>query len=636
MLQEQEKRTKAVADRTVLLANAQIRMDSATRIARLMRSPLDSAMSAQKINFELGTVINVPEKYKAEALRKAQATGEALAKAGYASYAETQEIQYALNSAELSAALARSATKAVASVAKITKGEQRQVGEVLATAYNNLGSRLDGSVEQRFARIGELLTKVQFKYQIRDFGQLGEGMKYAAVGIRQHNANLEQSVTTLGMLNSAGLQGGQAGTAFNAMLLGIFKTAQDIPSVLMKNKKGELDLVATLGKLQGGLSRMSELERSAFLSEKFGEEGAKGLVPLLAKLKELESGYKDVEASSKGLVDKEMAKYLELTSTKMAAAKEAAGILAMKLGGALLPSVTEIIEFLGKIADKLAVFADKYPMITKVAVILVGLAVGANLAAASFFYLKAGFSSFITAFEYAKSVLPVMRGSLASLGKGMLALLTGPHGLLIAGIVAGAVAIGGAIYLIWKNWDWIKQKCSDIWGWMKEKWDAFCAIFPSGSDIIKGAVWLITGYYKRLWEALKKVWEWGKKAAEFLGFGGNAGTPDVQSKVLMVAGKTRSATQQRGKFPRKMASGGLVTSPTFALIGEAGPELVTPLDKLGALSAAPVTVAFSPTINVQGGGSVRQDVTAALRTSKDELKRMLEEIMRDQRRVSLA
>ena len=53
------------------------------------------------------------------------------------------------------------------------------------------------------------------------------------------------------------------------------------------------------------------------------------------------------------------------------------------------------------------------------------------------------------------------------------------------------------------------------------------------------------------------------------------------------------------------ATGGVVTSPTFALIGEAGPEAVIPLDKMGSMGGG-------VTINVNGGDP--NAVVAALRT----------------------
>jgi hypothetical protein len=56
---------------------------------------------------------------------------------------------------------------------------------------------------------------------------------------------------------------------------------------------------------------------------------------------------------------------------------------------------------------------------------------------------------------------------------------------------------------------------------------------------------------------------------------------------------------------KAMATGGVVTSPTMALIGEAGPEAVIPLDKMGGMGGG-------VTINVNGGDP--QAVVQALRT----------------------
>jgi len=52
----------------------------------------------------------------------------------------------------------------------------------------------------------------------------------------------------------------------------------------------------------------------------------------------------------------------------------------------------------------------------------------------------------------------------------------------------------------------------------------------------------------------------------------------------------------------KLATGGIVTSPTTALIGEAGPEAVIPLSKMGE-SGIGNTINYNPTINVEMSGS---------------------------------
>jgi hypothetical protein len=57
-----------------------------------------------------------------------------------------------------------------------------------------------------------------------------------------------------------------------------------------------------------------------------------------------------------------------------------------------------------------------------------------------------------------------------------------------------------------------------------------------------------------------------------------------------------------------LADGGIVTGPTLAVVGEAGPEVVIPLDRLGSMGAGGGN---NVTINVNGGDP--QAVVDALR-----------------------
>jgi hypothetical protein len=61
------------------------------------------------------------------------------------------------------------------------------------------------------------------------------------------------------------------------------------------------------------------------------------------------------------------------------------------------------------------------------------------------------------------------------------------------------------------------------------------------------------------------------------------------------------------KLPR-LAEGGIVTGPTIAMIGEAGPEAVIPLNRAGGMGLGGNTI----TVNVNGGDP--NAVVAALRT----------------------
>jgi hypothetical protein len=70
-------------------------------------------------------------------------------------------------------------------------------------------------------------------------------------------------------------------------------------------------------------------------------------------------------------------------------------------------------------------------------------------------------------------------------------------------------------------------------------------------------------------------------------------------------GSAAGGANPAGLDYKAMATGGIVTSPTMALIGEAGPEAVIPLDKMGSMGGG-------VTINVNGGDP--NAVVQALRT----------------------
>lgn len=96
-----------------------------------------------------------------------------------------------------------------------------------------------------------------------------------------------------------------------------------------------------------------------------------------------------------------------------------------------------------------------------------------------------------------------------------------------------------------------------------------------------------------------------------------------------------------------LATGGIVSSPTLAMIGEGNEsEAVMPLSKLKALLAGEnsiptVTlgrngtnnnVTFAPVINVTGGNATQSEVKQAMNEAFKEFKRMFNDLQKDQRR----
>jgi len=116
--------------------------------------------------------------------------------------------------------------------------------------------------------------------------------------------------------------------------------------------------------------------------------------------------------------------------------------------------------------------------------------------------------------------------------------------------------------------------------------------FETFRNIIKSVVNGVASYF----EFVANAWI---KATNIIIKGLNYIKPgkDIPSLDPISFGRMGSDEETRGgggglNIP-KMADGGIVTSPTLALIGEAGPEAVVPLSKMGAMGGV--------TINVHGG-----------------------------------
>lgn len=88
----------------------------------------------------------------------------------------------------------------------------------------------------------------------------------------------------------------------------------------------------------------------------------------------------------------------------------------------------------------------------------------------------------------------------------------------------------------------------------------------------------------------------------------------------------------------ELATGGIVTDPTLAMIGEGrGPEAVLPLDQLDRFmsgTGAPIT--FAPVINVTGGGDVRGQVRQALDEGYQAFEQNMRRYQRQQMRTAFA
>ena len=147
-------------------------------------------------------------------------------------------------------------------------------------------------------------------------------------------------------------------------------------------------------------------------------------------------------------------------------------------------------------------------------------------------------------------------------------------------ITAGIIALGVALVVAYK------------------KFDTFRAVVQS---VANG----VAGYFEFLANAYIKMINLVIKGINLIKPGKDIGTIGQVSFGTLGGNSSNGGANPAGLDYKAMATGGVVTSPTFALIGEAGPEAVIPLDKMGGMGGG-------VTINVNGGDP--NAVVQALRT----------------------
>jgi hypothetical protein len=293
----------------------------------------------------------------------------------------------------------------------------------------------------------------------------------------------------------------------------------------------------------------------------------KALAKLDPKLKDLIKGGLDAEGAMSVLADT----FGGAASTKANTAEGQFQRLKVSLdetketiGAALLPIIEKVLPFLTQMgnwaSENTAVFLTVAGVIGGIAaaIVLVNGAMTAWAAATT------AFTAVQAAFNAVMAMNPIV-------------LIVVGIGLLVAALV-----------IAYKKFDGFRAVVDSVF--------RFITSAVSGSiDLIKGYFSTVLGFYKTIFNGIASLWNntVGKLSFKVPGW-----VPGFGGKGFEVP-----------NIPM-LAEGGIVTSPTLALIGEgAGPEAVIPLDRMGEFGMGGGN---NVTIHVNGGDP--QAVVAALRT----------------------
>ena len=163
--------------------------------------------------------------------------------------------------------------------------------------------------------------------------------------------------------------------------------------------------------------------------------------------------------------------------------------------------------------------------------------------------------------------------------------------------------------------DKIKLGFQTMWNTVAGVWDAVWSKVAWARDKLYGAAMAIKGFFTGIWDGIKDA---AQAAFNWV--------RDVWNRTLGGKGFTIPGTSVDFRIPM-LAAGGIVTRPTLALVGEAGPEAVIPLGRDSGIRS----FGGSGTRGDSGapGGDVHIHVNGTIFGSKEQVARTVVDALND-------
>ena len=340
-------------------------------------------------------------------------------------------------------------------------------GLELATASDIVTDMMSmfGKEAEEAARAADIFASAQANANT-DVEQLGAALLNAGPAAATAGQDMEQTSAIIGVLSNNGMKGSRAGTALNAMFRDLQANAEDgaiaigETSVAIYDAEGNMrNMVDIIADVEGATADMSSEQRASALSAVFQQQSLAGMNILL---KDGSDAIRDLEGSiydSNGAAS-EMASIMDdnvqgaMLGLKSAAEDVMISFFEMSEGPirTLIDRVTELIRWFGGLDSQtqqtIAIIAGIVAAIGPVLWIMGSLVSQVSNVAKAF---KWGFGQI---------------GTIAGGGGKAITFMTSPLGLVLVAIGA-VIAIG---VLLYKNWDTIKEKASELGARISEAW----------------------------------------------------------------------------------------------------------------------------------------------------------------------
>ena len=378
----------------------------------------------------------------------------------------------------------------------------KNVGEIEDIVPNMLTLMSAGSVDANVAAKALTGTMAQFNMESSEsgrimdvfargsadsstnVGELQEAFKMAGGALANMNMDVEQSTAMTGVLANVNIVGSQAGTTLSAMAREITANADKFKDlgVSVYDANGNIrDMGSVMTDLEGSLAGMTNEQRDAALATVFSGQSLKGVNAFLSqgsdKYKELEKSMYGAKGAANEMADT-MEDNIGGALRSMKSSLEGASIA---IGDAMKGDIAKAATFIGNLATK---FRELSPA-TQQMIVRIGALVAAIGPAISIFgKLK----------ETAGNIIGVFTKIPAAIG-----FLTSPIGIAI--MVIGALVVAGIA--LYRNWDTIKAKASEIGASISNAWNALKGATVAAWNGMLSIIGGVLDGIKNKWQSVK-------------------------------------------------------------------------------------------------------------------------------------
>lgn len=574
----------------------------------------------------------------------AEGLAQIVAAGGQSGIARDELLGFAESAAKMGVAFDITAEQAGDMMAKWRTAFKMGQSDVvkLADKINFLGNTTAASAPL----ISDVVTRIG---PLGSVGGVASG-EIAALGASLVGSGVTSEIAATGIKNLilALVSGESATKSQNEAFAALGLNAIDMAKYMQKDARG-----AILSVLEA-VQRLDKEQQASVMAELFGKESISAIAPLLSNLDALKTNFDAVSDASKyaGSMEKEFQTRAETTANAMELMNNSIYRTKVAIGQGLLPAIAPVASVVAEAATAVGNFATEYPNLTGAVLGGTGALFGVAAAASAFMWALNGARLALfgakTAFGIAGAALGkynilIKTGTALAYGWNLAGRLFN-SGLAITGSMFKGLGVGamklwgillanpwialatvavGAAWMIYKNWDTVKE-------WFTTLWDDPTLALQQFCDGVKSKLGEAYDWIHNKWESISNFLSSPIFGSVNITASGQNGQKVAQNAYGGIYGKGAFLTT----FAERDGESAIPHTPNKRNVGLLAATNAIMGNPLGGVN---INATFNPQITVQGGTSDTAAQIDNLMTQKmREFEEMLKRVAAQQRRLSYA